>query len=195
MSSHLLEEQDVANGHVGEATPEQLLEREDGHRFELIDGKLVERKMGAWSSQVALNIMGLLREYVHPKKLGKLFGTDCGYQIFADKPNQVRYPDGSFIAKGRLPEDKTPGGYVRIAPDLAVEAVSPNDTAEEVEAKRIAFLRAGVRLLWVIYPESRTVHVYRKGGGAAALEEGDELTGEDVLPGFVCKVADLFADL
>jgi Uma2 family endonuclease len=81
---------------------------------------------------------------------------------------------------------------MHIPPDLAVEVVSPNDTAEEVESKRLAFLRAGVSLLWVIYPESRTVHVYRKGGSAAALEEGDDLTAEDVLPGFVCKVADLF---
>ncbi|HYT87728.1 MAG TPA: Uma2 family endonuclease [Gemmataceae bacterium] len=194
MTSHSLEEQDGAVEHA-EATPEQLLEMEDGDRFELIDGQLVERNLGAMSSQVALNALGLLREYVHPKKLGKLFGTDCGYQIFPDKPNQVRYPDGSFIARGRLSEDRTPGGHVPIPPDLAIEAVSPNDTAEEVETKRLAFLRAGVRLLWVIYPENRTVHVYRKEGGAAALGEGDELSGEDVLPGFVCKVADLFADL
>src|SRR6266542_3108429 len=180
MSSHLLEEQEVVTEHPAEATPEQLLEMEDGPRFELIDGKLVERHMGAMSSLVAANIIGILRQHVHPQKLGKVFATNCGYQIFPDKPNQVRYPDGSFIAKGRLPDDKTPGGHVRIPPDLAIEVVSPNDTAEEVETKRIAFLRAGVRLLWVIYPENRTVHVYRQGGGAAALGEGDELSGEDV---------------
>jgi Uma2 family endonuclease len=195
MRSHSLEEHDFAAGHVEETTPEQLLVMEEGARFELIDGKLKERNMGAVSSLVAANVISLLRLYVHQHKLGRVFATDCGYQIFPDKPNQVRYPDASFIAKGRLPEDKTPGGHVRISPDLAVEAVSPNDTAEEVEAKRIAFLRAGVRLLWVIYPESRSVHIYRKGGAAAALEESDDLSGEDVVPGFACKVADLFADL
>jgi Uma2 family endonuclease len=195
MSSHSLEEQDVAAEHSEEATPEQLLEMEDGPRFELIDGKLVERHMGALSSFVASNAIRIVGQYAYQQDLGRVFATDCGYQIFPDKPNQVRYPDSSFIAKGRLPEDKIPGGHVRIPPDLAVEAVSPNDTAEEVETKRIAFLRAGVRLVWVIYPKNRTVHVYRKGGGSAALNEGDELSGEDVLPGFVCKVGDLFVGL
>ncbi len=73
--------------------------------------------------------------------------------------------------------------------------VSPNDTADEVEAKRVAFLRANVPLVWIIYPEIRTIHVYRQGGSAAALAEGDELSGEEVLPGFVCKVADIFEGL
>jgi Uma2 family endonuclease len=192
MRSHLLEEQEVAADGAQEATPEQLLEMEDGHRFELIDGKLVERHMGARASKVIANVIGILRQHVHSQKPGTVFSSECGYQIFPDKPKQVRYPDGSFISSDRLPEDQIPGGHVRVAPDLALEVVSPNDTAEEVETKRIDFLGAGVRLVWVIYPENRTVHVYRKGGGAAVLNKDDELSGEDVLPGFVCKVAELF---
>jgi Uma2 family endonuclease len=195
MRSHLLDEQEGPAGQPAEATPEQLLEMEDGHRFELIDGKLVERHMGARSSKAALNLLFLLAQHIVPKNLGDLFGADCGYQIFPEEPKRVRYPDGSFVAKGRLPEDRAPGGHVRIPPDIAIEAVSPNDTAEEIETKRIAFLRAGVRLLWVIYPENRTLHVCRQGGAGTALTEGDELSGEDVLPGFVCKVADIFKRL
>jgi Uma2 family endonuclease len=195
MSSHLLDEQDGAASPSEGATPEQLLEMEDGHRFELIDGKLVERHLGARSSKAAWNLQFLLGQYVVPRDLGDVFGADCGYQIFQEEPKRVRYPDGSFIARGRLPEDRPPGGHVRIPPDLAIEAVSPTDTAEEIETKRIAFLRAGVRLLWVIYPENRTLHVCRPGGGSSALTEGDELNGEDVLPGFVCKVADIFKRL
>jgi Uma2 family endonuclease len=196
MSANLLEEEGVPEATAEPVTPEQLLEIEDGTRYELIDGKLVERNMGARSSEVAANVIGILRDYVRERKLGKVFAPDCGYQIFPNEPKRVRFPDASFIARGRLPEDKTPDGHVRIPPDLAVEVVSPNDTAEEVEAKRVGFLQAGTGTFWVIYPESRTVHVFRRGSSvSAALAETDQLSGEDVLPGFVCKVSALFEDL
>jgi Uma2 family endonuclease len=171
-----------------------LLKEEFRHCYELIDGKLVERHMGAESSLIAAAVIFLLNQYVRAHQLGKVFATDCGYQIFPDDPNKVRFPDGSFIPRGRLPDDKPPRGHIRIPPDLAIEVVSPNDTAEEVETKRLAFLRAGTRLLWILYPESRTVHVYRQAGNPSSLTEADELSGEDVVPGFVCRVAELFED-
>ena len=123
-------------------SPEDLLTMPDGHRFELIDGQLVERNLGAESSLVAANTISLLRVYSRSQKRGRVFATDCGYQIFPDRPKQVRYPDGSFIDSGRLPDNKVPPGHIRIAPNLAAEVVSPNDTAEKVEAKRLDFLRA-----------------------------------------------------
>jgi Uma2 family endonuclease len=190
---HLLEEQAGSEGGAQDVTPEQLLTMDEGG-YELIDGKLVERRMGARASEVAMNAMRIVGDHVHAHKSGKCFGADCGYQIFPDAPKRVRYPDGSFIAKGRLPEGLSPGSHVSIPPDLAVEAVSPNDTAEDVEAKRLAFLRAGVRLLWIIYPQSRTVHVYRQDGTATALNEGDTLSAEDVLPGFTCNVSAFFEE-
>jgi Uma2 family endonuclease len=150
--------------------------------------------MGARASQIALNAGILVGGHVRVNKLGKTFAPDCGYQIFGEQSNRVRFPDGSFIARGRLPGDETPAGHIRIAPDWALEVVSPNDTADDVEAKRIDFLRAGVKLLWIVYPEWRTVHVYRPGSVATVLTEADELTGEDVLPGFQCRVAELFAE-
>ena len=173
-------------------TPEDLLTMPDGNRFELIDGQLVERNMGAESSLVAANTITLLRGYSRSQKRGRVFATDCGYQIFPDKPKRVRFPDGSFVDSGRLPDDKPPPGHMRIPPDLAAEVVWPKDTAEEVEAKRLDFHRAGVRLLWIIYPENKSVHVYRQAGPPSILGPDDELSGEDVLPGFVCKVAELF---
>jgi Uma2 family endonuclease len=194
MSTTLLETQQDADERRAPHTPEELLQMADGHRYELIDGQLVERNMGAEASEVAANVIRLIGPHAHIRKLGKVFATDCGYQIFPDDPKRVRYPDASFLARNRLPEDKTPKGHLRIAPDLAVEVVSPNDTAEEVETKRLAFLRAGTRLLWVIYPESRTVHIYRQAGTSTLLTDADELSGEDVLPGFTCRVAELFGD-
>ncbi len=175
-----------------EYTPEDLLAMPDGHRYELIDGKLVERKTGAKASQIGANLISLVGPFVRERKLGKVFMADCGYQAFAAHPRKVRFADASFIARGWLPEEKTPEGHVKIAPDFGLEVVSPNDTADEVAAKRIDWQRAGVRLLWLVYSEARTVHVFRQSGAPSVVTESEELSGEDVLPGFSCRVADLF---
>jgi Uma2 family endonuclease len=194
MSTALLEPQLPAASPDVRYTPEDLLRMPDGSRFELINGQLVERNMGAEASVVAAKAIRLVGNHAGSHRLGKVFATDCGYQIFADEPGKVRFPDGSFIARGRLPDDKVPKGHVRIAPDLSLDVVPPNDVAEDVETKRIAFMKAGTKLLWVIYPETRTVHVFRLEGVVSVLGPEDVLTGEDVRPGFSCRVADLFED-
>ncbi|HZT81879.1 MAG TPA: Uma2 family endonuclease, partial [Gemmataceae bacterium] len=81
---------------------------------------------------------------------------------------------------------------IRVTPDLAVEVVSPNDLACEVEEKLLEYLNANVPLVWVVYPQSRTVHVYHPDGLGRLLREQDELTGENILPGFRFPVRDLF---
>jgi Uma2 family endonuclease len=169
------------------------IEVPDGHEW--IDGELVEKRGGMEASVVAVNLLALLGNYVKEHALGFVVGGDCGCQIFAARRKHVRKPDGSFVAKGRLPGGKPFRGNARVSPDLAFEVVSPNDLAEEVNQKVTEFLAAGVRLLWVVYPGSKTVHVFRRGGGAAWLTAADELTGEDVVAGFACRVAEVFADV
>ena len=176
-------------------TPEELLEMEAGHQFELINGQLVERNMGAESSRLSTILITKINSHSETNNLGLVFSQDCGYQVFADDPGRVRYPDGSFIRRGRLPDDKPPRGHVRIAPDLMIEVVSPNDIAWQIDERVDDFLKAGTPLVWVIYPDTRSVHVYRQGGSSARLTAEAELSGEDVLPGFTCKVADLFAGI
>src|SRR2546421_12837398 len=107
-----------------EYTPEDLLRLSDGPRYELIDGRLVERHVGARSSRVGIRLASLLDGHAVAQKLGHVFGSDCGYQVFPHHPNRVRFPDVSFIARGRLPNEEEPEGHVRIPPDLAVEVVS-----------------------------------------------------------------------
>src|SRR5437867_4303687 len=124
MSTALLEYPPKAPESLGRHTPEELLEMSE-QRYELIDGRLVERNMGAEASEVAAKMIGLGGTHARKHKLGKFFATDCGYQIFPENPDKVRIPDGSFIARGRLPEEKAPKGHLRIAPDLAIEVVSP----------------------------------------------------------------------
>jgi Uma2 family endonuclease len=173
-------------------TPEDLLAMPDGHRYELINGQLVERNMGAESSRVAQIVNRKIDSYAEANGLGLVWGPDCGYQIFGDDAHRVRYADGSFVRCGRLPGDDPPQGHMRIAPDLAIEVVSPNDLAWEVQAKVVEWLGAGVKLLWVFYPDTRSVHVYRPDGGEVHLRPDDELSGGSVLPGFSCRVADCF---
>jgi len=129
--------------------------------------------------------------------LGLLFGTDCGYQIFADDPSRIRYADGSFIQHGRLPGDTPPEGHCRIPPDLAIEAVSPNDLARAIEEKVEQWLAAGGHLVWVLYPDTHQLHVHRYDGTVSKLwsDADGVLSGEDVVPGFQCLVAEIFQGL
>lgn len=173
-------------------TPDDLLAMPNEVDYELVNGELVERHMGAESSWIASNLIVLMAVFYRGRVLGHLFTTDCGYQCYSDDPGKVRKPDVSFVRKGRFPKDRIPKGYIRIAPDLAVEVLSPNDLADDAEAKVEEYLDAGVRLVWVISPKAETVTVYRDDRSAVKLHEADELSGENVLPGFRCKVSDLF---
>jgi Uma2 family endonuclease len=172
-------------------TPEDLLSLPDAVNYELVDGILVERKMGSESSLIAGIILTLLNNFIRGKRVGLVFGADCGYQCFPDAPDKVRKPDVSFVASGRLPGDRPPKGHTKIAPDLAVEVISPNDLAYEIEDKVAEYLAAGVKLVWVVNPASRTVRV-QAGPNGAILRSDDTITGGDVLPGFECRVAEFF---
>jgi Uma2 family endonuclease len=97
------------------------------------------------------------------------------------------------MERGRLPsEAQWSEGYVTIPPDLAVEVTSPSDEVYELEEKVEEYLRAGVRLIWVIHPEVRVIQVIRGDGSGHRLRSSDELSGEDVVPGFRCPVASVF---
>ena len=113
-------------------TPEDLLAMPDGKHYELVDGRLVERNMGAESSWIGGRIFLRLNLFCDEHQLGYVWPADNGYQCFAHAPKLVRRPDVSFIRAGRLPGGELPKGHVRIPPDLAVEVVSPNDLASEL---------------------------------------------------------------
>ena len=172
-------------------TPEDLLAMPDGKSYELVDGRLVERNMGAESSEVGGNLYFHLRLFCKDRDLGLVWPADNGYQCFPHAPGLVRKPDVSFVRRGRLPGDIAPRGWVRIPPDLAVEVVSPGDTAEDLEEKLEDYQKAGVPLVWVIYPKARKARVFRPDGPPAELEEDDVLSGEDVIPGFCCPLREI----
>lgn len=142
---------------------------------------------------VAGELIRVLGNHCSQRRLGWIIpGGDGGYQGFPGSPRTVRKPDVSFVRHGRFEDDQLPDGYARIAPDLIAEVISPNDKYEEVDEKIEEYLRAGVRLVWVISPQNHTIRVYRVNGSSHSLRENDELDGEDVVPGFRCPVRDLF---
>lgn len=172
-------------------TPEDLLSLPDSKSYELVDGRLMERHMGAESSSVGGRLFLRIGMFNEEHRRGTVFPADNGYQCFAHSRKLVRRPDVSFVKEERLPGDRLPTGWIRIAPDLAVEVISPKDRAEELQAKLEDYRKARVPLVWVIYPQARVAMVYRPDGPPTELSEHDELTGEDVLPGFRCPLREI----
>ena len=170
--------------------PEADIDVENG--CEWIDGRIVEKAMGMESSGVSLNLASILRAHIMARSLGMVFPGDLGYQINVGSSRRVRKPDVSFIAAARLAQMGILRGNARIAPDLAAEVVSPNDKAEQIEGRLADFFSVGTRLFWVVYPATRTVWCVRADGSARRLTEQQELSGEDVVPGFTCPIVSLF---
>ena len=170
-------------------SPEDLLSMPDGEQYELVDGQLEGKAMSGLSSWVGLEVGARLRNFVVEHQLGWVFGADAGYQCFADAPDKVRKPDVSIVAKDKLPNGPT-DGHLRVAPDLAVEVASPNDSLRDTDRKVEDYLAAGVRSVWLIDPNVRIVQVIRANGTSLRLRDPDELTEPDILPGFRCYVRD-----
>lgn len=174
-------------------TPEDLLTRPNWKHLELVRGQLVEHEMSHCAVWIATRIICLINAYLMKNPIGDVFSEGGSYQCFPHEPLMVRRPDVSFIREGRLPPEQFERGHVRIAPDLAVEVISPTDLNYDVNTKLEDYLSAGIPLVWLVNPDTRTVTVYRHGGDEIVrLHENDVLAGDDVLPGFQCQVADLF---
>jgi Uma2 family endonuclease len=173
-------------------TADDLLAMPDGDRFELVDGKLVEMHMGAQSSYIGLRLCRLLAAFCENPFIGWVLPAETSYQPFSNRPNLVRKPDASFIRAGRLLNETLPEGHIRLAPDFAAEVVSPNDLFYEVAQKMAEYHAAGIRLVWLLTPPTRTVQIRRIDGTLTEVGEEGELSGEEVIPGFRCSVRELF---
>ena len=178
---------------TGLVTAEDLWEMPaHGGNHELVKGELIDMppagfEHGSVGSEIAL----VLGQYVRQQRLGRTFAAETGFIIERD-PDTVRAADVAFIAKERLPAERTEK-FSDIVPDLVAEVVSPHDTAKELEEKITDWLNAGVRVVWVLYPRTQTIHVHRSGSASRRLTAAETLDGEDVVPGFSCPVAELFA--
>ena len=166
---------------------------EDRKGYELIHGTWVEKPtMGLEASIVSNLLQEAITAHVRRGGLGTVAGSEGGYQLFPNLPKLIRKPDVSFVAKARMPSRKEVRGNGKFAPDFVAEVVSPNDECEALEQKIDEYLRAGVKLVWVVYPNTQVAYVYRPDGTAARKTVTESLDGETVLPGLTVPVADLF---
>ncbi len=176
-------------------TADELLTMPDGDQYELVDGELRETAMSLESSHIAIVVAYRLCSFLEAHPLGRVFGEAATYRCFPDDADQVRKPDVSFIRHGRITPDQFEHGHCTIAPDLAVEVMSPNDLYQELMRKLEDYFSAGIPLIWVVEPSARMVTVYEDAGRRTQLlRMGQELTGGDVLPGFVLPLAQLFPE-
>jgi Uma2 family endonuclease len=161
-------------------------------QVELIRGRLIVREPpGTRHGAVAAKLTYYLSAFVLPRRLGTVFAQDTGFHIEHD-PDTVRAPDVAFVSQERTAEIPL-RGYAKLAPDLAVEILSPDDRPAEVLSKVADWLRAGTKLVWVVDARRSAVRVYRSDGTETALSAEQSLDGEDVLPGFSCPIGEILA--
>jgi Uma2 family endonuclease len=170
-------------------TPDDLLALEDEGLFELVDGKLVEKKMSSLANETAVLLSSAILVYLRPRSLGKVYAEQT-FQCFPEDPDKLRRPDVAVILSDRA-RAVADEGHVKIYPDIAIEVVSPTDKIYELDKKLADYRSAGVKLVWVVNPNSRTIRIYRPDHSVTELIDTDTLTGEAVLPGFSAKLADL----
>jgi Uma2 family endonuclease len=162
-----------------------------GKSTELVRGRLVVREPpGTYHGKIAGRLLTRVGPFVEAHDLGEVFGQDTGFRIASD-PDTVRAPDLAFVRQDRVGQIG-PRGYAALAPDLVAEILSPDDRPGEVLTKVGEWLDAGVILVWVIDPDRRTGYVYRSDGSVTTVAPDGELDGENVLPGFTCRLTELF---
>ena len=161
-------------------------------RTELINGVLVVREPAGYNhGRIAMTLSIVIGTFVREHRLGDVLAAETGFKL-TSHPDTVRAPDVAFVSNDRIPVQRR--GFPAMAPDLAVEVLSPDDRPSEILAKVADWLRAGSKLVWVVDPERRVARVYRDDGSESLLSEGDSLDGETVLPAFSCSLAEILAD-
>lgn len=177
----------------GTATETDLLRlmAKDGRQYELVDGTLVEKAMGWKEAGLAFWIGFRLQEYLQTNNLGPVVGADGTVRL---RERLVRIPDLAFFLWENVPPDDELPQIPDLAPDLAVEVISPSNTVREMARKRREYFRAGTRLVWQVYPVRREVEVYTSANRSRTLGLTDALDGGTLLPGFRLPLADLFAE-
>ena len=162
-------------------------------RAELIHGEVFDMSpAGGEHGIIAMRLGGRLFAYAEEHKSGEVCAAETGF-IVRRNPDTVRAPDVAFISHERMGSTRRPKKFWPFAPDLAVEVVSPSDIAEESEQKVRDWFQGGTLQVWIVYPATHAIHVYRSATDVRILEDGDALTDDAVVPGFSCVVADIFA--
>jgi Uma2 family endonuclease len=164
---------------------------DDANKYEVSEGELiVMAPPKSRHSLVASRIFELLLDGIRQIRRGRVV-AEAGY-ILSREPLTVRQPDISVLLNERI-KATDEDGYFEGAPELAVEVVSPSDSAQDLETKVEQYLRHGAKTVWIVYPKQKRVHIFSPNAAPTILDESRTLDGGDVLPEFSVRVADLFA--
>jgi len=171
-------------------TVEEFWEQYAGKPYDLIDGEVIEiMPTGVEHGMMEHRLSRRLGNWADDSHMGRVLVGEVGVQL---GPHTVRGVDIAFLSNASLAKIKHPHKYLPFGPDLAVEIVSPGNTANEIASKVDLYLRAGTRLVWIVYPELQRIDIYEAGGRFKSVKVGDMLDGGDVLPGLQIPVSDLF---
>ena len=175
-------------------TVEDIEQNPPDGEWELIDGELVPvTPSGLESSSLGHRIGWIVGNFVYTHGLGMMTGADGGYVLFSDR-DTIRVPDVGFIREERLPPRGQRTRFPRLAPDLAIEVLSPSASTIEVIAKVEMYQEAGIPLIWIVDPLKTTVTVISTGQPTVVLKPADTLDGGDVLPGFSVPITQIFGE-
>ncbi|MFW6200077.1 MAG: Uma2 family endonuclease [Gemmatimonadota bacterium] len=164
---------------------------EEGYRIELSGGRLVrEPAPGPRHGNVAIRIASLLHRLGQQGGHGLAF-VDTAFTLARD-PATIRVPDVAFVSRNRVPESGLGDEFWQMAPDLAVEILSPSNSSSEIQKKSLEYLEAGARIVWIVEPGQHTVTILRSRSDIRILTGDETLDGGDVLPGLEVRVGDLF---
>jgi Uma2 family endonuclease len=175
-------------------TVDEFSKLDDTDGLELVDGVVEEVAMGAESAKLAHILTRAVDDYAAASRAGIVLPNEVGIDLRPLGRELLRRPDGMFVRRGRLPGNRPPKGWLEVVPDIAWEVVSPNDTVERLEQKLADYRQAGVSLVWVVYPATRTARIERPDGRVQFIDENGYLDGEEVLPGFRLRLGDLFTE-
>ena len=165
----------------------------DDRIVDLVEGEIVDMPLPSGEHGEILSLLvAKVASFVYGNKLGRVTTGDAGFLLERnpDGRDTIRGLDLAFISTNKAPI-LLPNRFLEIAPDLAVEVILPSNVASDIHLKIRQLLRTGTQLIWVVYPESKTVDVHTA-SGAFTLEENDSLSGDDVLPGLEIRVGDIF---
>lgn len=168
---------------------ENMQQQYPDYRMELVDGNIIVMSpSGYQSDEVAAEIVAQLRNWVRPRRLGRVAASSAGFIL----PNSnVRAPDASFVQADKL--KRSSENYVQVVPDLTFEVKSKSDSLKSLREKIQEFLELGTQVSVLVDPRTRTMEVYRLGQAAIVLQDGDVLTVPDLLPGWQLAVEEVWS--
>jgi Uma2 family endonuclease len=184
----------VPENGTSESQSSILVSVPDDMLYEVVDGKIVEKIVGVYEADIATLLIRFLAPFVAAHRLGRVLGETI-FRIDQAK-NLQRRPDVAFVSHARWPAHRKPPKVAvwDMVPDLAIEIVSPSNTADHVQEKIHEYFQAGVSRVWVAYPRQQEVYVYASATQVQIVPLGQDLDGGDLVPGFRLPLTALFED-